>query len=134
MTTKRGRAPAHEAALTRVLEALEPELVMATDEEIHEAARGLGMDLGMKGSAAFIGLTTPSTRLFMSEFFGWVDQVKERLAEQSAEELQLKSIREGRWELGQARLRAIQEERRAGLAARRYRAKRSHTKKDDEKK
>ena len=43
-------------ALHRVLAGLEPELVEATDEEIEQAARDLGMDIHMKGSAAFAGV------------------------------------------------------------------------------
>ena len=43
-------------ALDRVLAALETELVVATDDEIAEAAADLGMDLNMKGSAAFMGV------------------------------------------------------------------------------
>jgi hypothetical protein len=43
-------------ALDRVLVALENELVDATDDEIAEAAADLGMDLKMKGSAAFMGV------------------------------------------------------------------------------
>jgi hypothetical protein len=46
-----------ELALNRVLAGLERELVEATDEEIEQAAADLGMNIGMKGSAAFIGLT-----------------------------------------------------------------------------
>jgi hypothetical protein len=45
-----------EAVLARVLDALEHELVDATDEEILEAAKDLGMNPMMKGSAAFLGL------------------------------------------------------------------------------
>jgi hypothetical protein len=45
--------------LARTLEALERELVEATDEEILQAASDLGMDPHMKGSAAFMGLTYP---------------------------------------------------------------------------
>jgi hypothetical protein len=45
-----------EAALAQVLDALEHELVAATDEEILEAAKDLGMNPMMKGSAAFFGL------------------------------------------------------------------------------
>lgn len=44
------------AAFERVLEALAAELIESTDEELLEAARELGMVLGMQGSAAFIGL------------------------------------------------------------------------------
>ena len=57
-----------EVVLTRVLEGLEPELVNATDEDITQAARDLGMDLSMKGSAAFLGLKPPF-KLSPSEFF-----------------------------------------------------------------
>jgi hypothetical protein len=47
--------------LTRILEALELELIDATDAEILEAAKDLGMDPQMKGSAAFLGLKFPMT-------------------------------------------------------------------------
>jgi hypothetical protein len=46
-----------EVALNRVLFGLEKELVEATDEEIEQAAQDLGMNVRMKGSAAFIGVT-----------------------------------------------------------------------------
>ena len=54
----RPKVPAiHQAiAFERVLEALEMERVDATDDELLEAARDLGMDPSMRGSAAFIGL------------------------------------------------------------------------------
>ena len=48
-----------EATLGRVLDAFEEELLQASDEEILEAARDLGMNPMMKGSAAFLGLHTP---------------------------------------------------------------------------
>lgn len=51
-----------ETALERLLEALERELVEATDAEILEAAHDLGMKPEMKGSAAFLGLRYPSAR------------------------------------------------------------------------
>jgi len=47
--------------LARILEALELELIDASDEEILEAAKDLGMDPTMKGSAAFLGLKYPAT-------------------------------------------------------------------------
>jgi hypothetical protein len=47
--------------LTRILGALELELIDATDDEILEAAKDLGMDPRMKGSAAFLGLKFPMT-------------------------------------------------------------------------
>jgi len=57
-----------ETALERVLEALEHELTEATDEEILEAAHDLGMQPGMKGSAAFLGLRYPGA-LRAEDFF-----------------------------------------------------------------
>jgi hypothetical protein len=57
-----------EAALGRVLDALASELVTVSDEEILEAARELGMDPMMKGSAAFLGLRTAAIPDF-AEFF-----------------------------------------------------------------
>jgi hypothetical protein len=53
------RVTSPERRLTYVLDTLEQELIEATDEEIQEAAKELGMNLQMKGSAAFIGLTSP---------------------------------------------------------------------------
>lgn len=52
-----------ETALERILEALERELVEATDEELLAAAHELGMKPQMKGSAAFLGLRYPTVRL-----------------------------------------------------------------------
>jgi hypothetical protein len=46
-----------DVALDRVLAGLEQELVEATDAEIEQAAQDLGMNVKMKGSAAFIGVT-----------------------------------------------------------------------------
>ncbi|HET7924246.1 MAG TPA: hypothetical protein VFL30_05070 [Rhodanobacteraceae bacterium] len=51
---------AAERSLDRILAALEAEIVQAGDDEIVEAARDLGMNLAMRGSAAFIGLKYPS--------------------------------------------------------------------------
>jgi hypothetical protein len=56
------------AALARVLDALEQELVDASNEDILEAAGDLGMKLMMKGSAAFMGLNSPSTAR-LTDFF-----------------------------------------------------------------
>ena len=58
-----------EVRLGRILVALEQELIDATDVEIREAAQELGMDLDMKGSAAFAGLRFPAKASF-SEYFG----------------------------------------------------------------
>jgi hypothetical protein len=65
-----------ETALERVLEALERELVEATEEEILAAAHDLGMKPEMQGSAAFLGLRYPSARR-REEFFDpqWVARV-----------------------------------------------------------
>ena len=57
-----------EVVLTRVLEGLEPDLVNATDADVTQAAQDLGMDLSMKGSAAFRGLKPPF-KLSVAEFF-----------------------------------------------------------------
>lgn len=54
-----------QAALNRILDALERELVAATDEEILEAAKDLGMNPLMKGSAAFLGLHNFSVAEFL---------------------------------------------------------------------
>ena len=59
MRTKVKLAAAEEA-LERLLDAFERELLEATDEEIMEAARNLGLDPQMKSSAVFAGLTYPA--------------------------------------------------------------------------
>lgn len=56
------------AALERVIDALAVELIESTDEELLEAARDLGIDPTMRGSAAFIGLKYPAVPRF-SDFF-----------------------------------------------------------------
>lgn len=56
-----------ELAFEQLLLALERELIGATDEEILEAARELGMNPGMRGSSAFFGVTTPTLRQFLAE-------------------------------------------------------------------
>jgi hypothetical protein len=58
----------HENALERTLDALALDLVDVSDEEIMEAAKELGMNPMMKGSAAFLGLRIPAIAEF-SEFF-----------------------------------------------------------------
>lgn len=47
---------------------LAQELVAATDEEIVAAARDLGQNPSMKGSAAFIGLKYPSRQALRRDF------------------------------------------------------------------
>jgi hypothetical protein len=53
------RAALPEASLTRILVSFEQELLAASEEEIMQAAKELGMDPAMKGSAAFFGVTRP---------------------------------------------------------------------------
>jgi hypothetical protein len=56
MRAKVRKVSAPETALPRIVEALERELIEASDEEVLEVVRALGMNPGMKGSAAFAGL------------------------------------------------------------------------------
>lgn len=94
-----------EAALNRLLDALASELCEASDEEILEAAKELGMNPLMKGSAAFLGLRIPPVADFTewAEFFG-SEEVKSALAklslnsggESPALELKLKGRRSKR--------------------------------------
>jgi len=49
-----------ELALERILIALERDVVDATDEELLTAARELGMNPSMQGSAAVFGVTRPA--------------------------------------------------------------------------
>ena len=67
MRTKMKRV-SPEVTLARVLTALEQELIEATDVEIREAAQDLGMNLDMKGSAAFFGLKYPAKVRFSDCF------------------------------------------------------------------
>ena len=57
-----------DTALTRILLALERELLDASEEEIIAAAKDLGMNPEMKGSAAFAGLKYPA-KPQISDFF-----------------------------------------------------------------
>jgi hypothetical protein len=59
-----------ETALDRILDALERELIEATDADILEAADDLGMKPQMKGSAAFIGLRHSGAVPRAEDFFG----------------------------------------------------------------
>ena len=68
------------AALGRILDQLDRELIEASDEDILEAARDLGMNPLMKGSAAFLGLQCFS----LAEFFD-SDAVKSLLPERAAQ-------------------------------------------------
>ena len=58
-----------ETALERILDALEHELIEASDAEVLAAADDLGMKPRMKGSAAFLGLRY-SAALRAEDFFG----------------------------------------------------------------
>lgn len=62
------RVMSPEVVLARVLDTLEQELIDASDEEIMEAAKGLGMNPEMKGSGAFIGVKYP-VKPQLSDFF-----------------------------------------------------------------
>jgi hypothetical protein len=68
------------AALGRILDQLDRELIDASDEDIMEAARDLGMNPMMKGSAAFLGLQAFS----LAEFFDG-DAVRNALLERAAQ-------------------------------------------------
>ena len=74
-------------ALDRVLDGLAEELLAASEEELIAAARDLGMDPTMRGSAAFLGLkyaipTRPAH--FFAEFGEWFEQRRrERLGRAS---------------------------------------------------
>jgi hypothetical protein len=57
-----------ETALTRILDALECELIDASDDEILAAAKELGMDPSRKDSAAFSGVTYPEKPQLMDFF------------------------------------------------------------------
>ena len=57
--------------LERVLDVLDEELIHSTDAELLQAARELGMDPMMRGSAAFIGLKYPFQPR-PADFFDWV--------------------------------------------------------------
>ncbi len=67
MRTKVTASP--EVTLTRMLEALGQELIDASDEEVMAAAKELGMDPMMRGSAAFAGLKYPSKAQLADFFF-----------------------------------------------------------------
>jgi hypothetical protein len=95
MRTKVKVAPP-EVALTRVLEGLGQELIDASDEEITAAAQGLGMDLRMKGSAAFAGLKYPA-KPQLSDFFEF--EACRRLqveTERATDSIRAKSTRKSR--------------------------------------
>jgi hypothetical protein len=61
-----------QAALDRLLDALARELIDVPEDEILAAAKELGMNPAMKGSAAFLGLRIPpiADLAEWAEFFG----------------------------------------------------------------
>ena len=63
-----------EIGLSRILDGFAQELTVASDPEILSAAKDLGMDLSMKESAAYAGLTFPA-RPQAADFFD-VDQLR----------------------------------------------------------
>jgi hypothetical protein len=71
--------PFPEVTLGRILQALEHELMEASDGEILEAAADLGMDPAMKGSAAFLGLKSPAVPR-LQDFFSMAGSPDARLA------------------------------------------------------
>jgi hypothetical protein len=74
-----------EVVLTRILDALGQELIDASDEEIMEAAKDLGMDPHMQGSAAFLGLTYP-TRVNVSDIFD-LEAIKDLIVRKARERM-----------------------------------------------
>lgn len=62
------KAISPELKLTRILRSLEQELIDASDEDLMQAARDLGMNPKMKGSAAFLGVRYPD-KMRMADFF-----------------------------------------------------------------
>jgi hypothetical protein len=74
-----------ETVLARILEAFGQELLDASDQEIMEAAKELGMNPQMKGSAAFLGLTFPA-KLQVSDFFD-VEAIKQHVAREARERI-----------------------------------------------
>jgi hypothetical protein len=69
MRTKVRRDPSQQA-LTRILDAFAQELIDASDEEVLEAAKDLGMEPRIRGSAALAGLIYPAPgHLQLSDFF-----------------------------------------------------------------
>jgi hypothetical protein len=70
-----------EVALDRVLAGLERELADATDEEIAQAGEDLGMNVKMKGTAAFLGVLGPMPKR-LSDIFDVADLAQMRKAYQ----------------------------------------------------
>jgi hypothetical protein len=62
------KRPLPHVRLERIVEALEQELIAASDAELLQAASDLGMKPGMRGSAAFLGLLYPA-KSRLQDFF-----------------------------------------------------------------
>jgi hypothetical protein len=60
-------------AFERLLIALERELVTASDDEVLEAARDLGMEPALRGSSAFFGVTMSAWPASAADFPGCPD-------------------------------------------------------------
>jgi hypothetical protein len=73
------KATRANAALERLLLALECELLEATDEEVLAAARELGMNPAMKGSAAFFGVTKLVRPRITSRTPAWMRAIERKL-------------------------------------------------------
>jgi hypothetical protein len=76
---KKMMAAGGQTALARVLDALKQEMIDASDGEVREAARELGMDLTIKASAAYARPTYPS-RAQLADFFEFEAVRQVRLA------------------------------------------------------
>ncbi len=74
MRTKMKKSSA-EIGLSRILDGFAQELTVVSDPEILAAAKELGMDLSMKESAAFAGITFPA-RPQAADFFD-IDQLRQ---------------------------------------------------------
>ena len=72
-----------EAALDRLLDGLARELADATDEEIVQAGEDLGMNVKMKGTAAFLGVLGPMPKR-LSDIFDVTDPARMRKAYQES--------------------------------------------------
>jgi hypothetical protein len=77
-----------EVALERLLEALEVEIIEASDDDILDAARDLGMNPAMRGSAAFLGLKGPALPQWEA-FFAAVEPERLRLLESLRERIRM---------------------------------------------
>jgi hypothetical protein len=98
-----------EVALERLLEALESEILAASDEDILEAARDLGMNPAMRGSAAFLGLKGPALPHW-EEFFAACEPERLALLESLRQRMRLDT--DGKPDTARARVRRDGKDRR----------------------